>query len=150
LTENQIHSLTRHTRGGNWVEGKNNVPVFPHSVALCVPRPSDAGDNRLQRVASLKRQIRRTINRQFRREAKLLVVHSTDDALETQYYLDVLYGEDRGSQCERIESLLKRRPVAVSGHAVAGHKITRESGMSEDGNRDSLRPWAAAPRRNVA
>lgn len=152
LTEHQIDSLTRHARGGNWVEGKKNTPILPHSVALCVPRPGDDRGNRrhVERVASLKQRIRHTINRQFRQDAKLRVVHSTDDALEAQYYLHVLYGQDRGSQCERIESLFRRRPVSVSGLAVAGHEIPRTSGMSEDVKKAPLRPRATAPQRNVA
>jgi len=152
LTEHQIDSLTRHARGGNWVEGKKNTPILPHSVALCVPRPGDDGGNHrhVERVALAKQRIRHTINRQFRQDAKLRVVHSTDDALEAQYYLHILYGDDRASQCRRIELSWRRHPVLVGGFALAKNKITRESGESEDVRKAPPRPWATARQRNVA
>jgi len=152
LTEHQIDSLTRHARGGNWVEGKKNTPILPHSVAFCVPRPGTGRGTcrRDERVASLKQQIRQTINRQFRQAAKLRVVHSTDDALEAQYYLHLLYGDDRDSQCRRIESSLERPPVSISGLALAEQKITRQSGAAEDAKKSPPCPWSVAPHRNVA
>lgn len=127
LTDQQIHSLTVHTRGGNWVEGRRNAPVLPYAVVLCVPRPCRPSETRrrVQFGASLKEQIRRKINKRFSRGGKLFVVHSTDDANEAQYYLHVLYGEDRTSQCERIENLLKDTRKRVGGVPSLENKTAR-------------------------
>ena len=142
LSGDQVHSLTMRTRGGNWVEGPKNTPVLPHAVALCVPRRPNTGAGRRDHElrASLKRRIRRAINARFRQDEKLFAVHSTDNAAEAQYYLHVLYGEDRAKQCERIETFLSIRRAPFNQAARNGPIPAQQSSTHEQARSRNRRP----------
>jgi len=113
LDRSASERVMRNVRGGNWVEHRGTVLIPPTLALICRdnnPEPFAKDDPRRKKYpfisnakVLLKNDIRDSINREFPdTKEKRIVLHASDNALETQHHLQAVYGEQYPGICGEL------------------------------------------------
>lgn len=118
LNDDEATCLMRLTRGGNWFEKGRPEAVGPTHAVICrqskVPGPLPTGLS-AEKVASryplvehtdvlIKRKIRDAVNALLGGKKNRIVIHATDNALETAETLGALFGGDAKDQITALKA----------------------------------------------
>ncbi|MDA8977302.1 hypothetical protein N9F58_02080 [Akkermansiaceae bacterium] len=107
LTKDQQVALINHTRGGDWIEKYTRDLIHPVEALICQNRESPGpvpGGLSSQKLIKryphvehtdvlIKRNIRKAVNTQLGHHQDRVVLHATDNAMESGETLRVLLGE---------------------------------------------------------
>ena len=108
LTDDQQKSLMNHTRGGDWIEKYLCDVVPPIEAIICRnneslgPIPGGLSPKKLKARyphientdVLIKREIRKAVNQRLGEHTNRVVIHATDNKIESGEVLRVLLGED--------------------------------------------------------
>lgn len=96
------------------MEHGGTVLIPPTLALVCrddTPEPFAADDSRRRKYPLIsnakvlsKNNIRDTINQRFLGSSKRIVLHASDNKLETQHHLQVIYGEKYPAICAELIS----------------------------------------------
>jgi hypothetical protein len=103
LSEQQIESVIRSVRGGNWLQGKNLELIRPIIAIICYdfdPVPIEISDYHKKENYPLvknhnvftKQQIRMDLNRDTSADRELFGIHGSDNEYEAQHMIRAIYG----------------------------------------------------------
>jgi len=112
LTKTQQVEVMENTRGGNWIEKYTGGVVAPVEAIVCQnsespgPLPEGLSVKKLKKRyphvehtdVLIKREIRKLVNRQLGEHNDRVVIHATDNRIETGEMLRVLLGDHWTSQ----------------------------------------------------
>lgn len=117
LDPEQTNRMLRMTRGGNWVEHKGTEFLPPRMAVICYDSeatPFTTGDPRQRKYPFLQNQnvlykieMREELSRLLPPGKKLIGIHGSDNAIETQHYLKTIYA---GEYPQVLDHLKARMP----------------------------------------
>ncbi|MCP4680808.1 MAG: hypothetical protein GY864_00565 [Desulfobacterales bacterium] len=103
LSEGQITRVMRSVRGGNWIEHKKTTIIEPRIAVICNdpdPQPISSDDQILFKYPFIKNrnvlykiEVREKLKSMLDNDTKLIAIHGSDNAQETQHYLLAVYGD---------------------------------------------------------
>lgn len=116
LNEAQIRRVMRQVRGGNWVEHKKTTLVEPRVALIChdpQPQPLSEADPRRSKYPFVsnanilfKEEVRDQLNALFPIQPERIAIHGSDNAVESQHYLQAIYGQEYPRVCQELEQAL--------------------------------------------
>ena len=128
VVEEDRKRLANLTRGGNWNQslGENSggVPMRILAVVDLCPKPPSDGDKvkypHVQNKRLLgKGKVRKFLTKKYNLHGKTNLIHSTDNVVETNYYLDTFFDKDTKEKilkkAGQLEAEFFKNPYPVVG-----------------------------------
>lgn len=105
LSDSQVETVSRCTRGGNWVEKRGTLTVAPRLAVICYdhsPQAVDQGSALSSKHVHVynenvfyKHALRKELEKEMPDAGLTYIIHGADNDLESATYLEAIYGVEK-------------------------------------------------------